>query len=383
MSKHEYAEGQRWTWKNPFEEFENTLVIEGIARLSLITPQPDRYHVRIRCSNSPKAIHSMTSVMLGLTEHNLDEAVLELIETNATIEPRQRELGLLGGDSIEHALTHFLEHERQRERGRELTSHAPTIDEVRAKLQPWIQQHTRPAWKPLVQKREISLHGSKFCGTPALVSGERWPICDVCKSPMPLFLQLNSHDLPPEFGQPFDGLLQLFYCVAEQCEGGSYEPFEGKKLLRVIRPPELSDPPQTPRALTAQFPGKSITGWKQLSDLPDGIEHEELGLAYHDDFSLHTVRIECPSLALTFDNLSADASEAIAKSLSGDKLGGWPNWVQGVEYPNCPRCSKRMHYLFQIDSEDNVPFMFGDVGTGHITQCKDHPEILAFAWACS
>jgi hypothetical protein len=42
-----------------------------------------------------------------------------------------------------------------------------------------------------------------------------------------------------------------------------------------------------------------------------------------------------------------------------------------------------MHLLFQIDSEDNLPYMFGDAGCGHITQCPKHPHRLAFGWACS
>jgi hypothetical protein len=26
--------------------------------------------------------------------------------------------------------------------------------------------------------------------------------------------------------------------------------------------------------------------------------------------------------------------------------------------------------------------MFGDSGIGHITQCPEHKEVLAFGWAC-
>ena len=76
-------------------------------------------------------------------------------------------------------------------------------------------------------------------------------------------------------------------------------------------------------------------------------------------------------------------AEEIASSEPGDKLAGWPAWVQGVEYPNCPRCGRRMAHVFQVDSEDHVPFMFGDAGCGHITQCPEHKEVVAFGWACS
>lgn len=60
-----------------------------------------------------------------------------------------------------------------------------------------------------------------------------------------------------------------------------------------------------------------------------------------------------------------------------------PLWVQGIEYPNCPVCNQKMRLVFQLDSEDNLPFMFGDVGCGHITQCKTHKTQVAFGWACS
>jgi uncharacterized protein YwqG len=54
--------------------------------------------------------------------------------------------------------------------------------------------------------------------------------------------------------------------------------------------------------------------------------------------------------------------EKIGVAAAGDKLGGWPNWMQGVDYPQCTKCNKSLVYLFQIDSEDNLPDMFGDSG---------------------
>lgn len=64
-----------------------------------------------------------------------------------------------------------------------------------------------------------------------------------------------------------------------------------------------------------------------------------------------------------------------------DKLLGWPAWIQGIEYPVCPHCKNKMTYVFQIDSNDNLPYMFGDVGCGHITYCACK-RVVAFAWAC-
>jgi uncharacterized protein YwqG len=56
--------------------------------------------------------------------------------------------------------------------------------------------------------------------------------------------------------------------------------------------------------------------------------------------------------------------------------------LQGVAYPNCPRCNTRMQFLFQIDSEQNIPYMFGDCGVCHLTICPTHRDVLAFGWSC-
>jgi hypothetical protein len=131
------------------------------------------------------------------------------------------------------------------------------------------------------------------------------------------------------------------------------------------------------------LPAKQITDWTRCDDLPTPCEHDELGLIYSYDFEAGTLRLECPEVDLDVINpMSTCSAEDIAVSVTGDKLAGWPAWVQNVEYLECPRCGRRMIHVFQVDSEDNVPFMFGDSGCGHITQCPEHKEIVAFAWAC-
>ena len=67
----------------------------------------------------------------------------------------------------------------------------------------------------------------------------------------------------------------------------------------------------------------------------------------------------------------------------GDKLAGWPRWIQDIEYPNCPICDRIMNQLiFQLDSDDNLPFLWGDAGTGYLVQCREHKDKVAFFWQC-
>jgi len=70
--------------------------------------------------------------------------------------------------------------------------------------------------------------------------------------------------------------------------------------------------------------------------------------------------------------------------LGDDKLAGWPRWVQDIEYPNCPTCDGVMNqFIFQLESDDNIPWLWGDLGTGYLVQCPEHKNKVAFLWQCT
>jgi uncharacterized protein YwqG len=258
--------------------------------------------------------------------------------------------------------------------------------EIVKTLEPWLAKQHRPAWKPVVREGDGPVTGSKFCGVPWIGTDAQWPECGRCKKPLMLFLQLDLQSLPEELDRRFGvGLLQLFYCTRDGCQGeGGWEPFaDDLGRVRVVLPVGPSAVTSMPEQ-DYPWPAKQIVGWSRFTDLPMPEEHDQLGLKYTYDFNAGTLRIECPELDFDVTNrMSACPAEKIAVSESGDKLAGWPAWVQGVEYPHCPQCGRQMILVFQVDSENNIPFMFGDVGCGHITQCPEHKEVVAFGWACS
>lgn len=234
-----------------------------------------------------------------------------------------------------------------------------------------IQAYQRTTWLPETEDRDGELNSSKFSGKPWLSENESWPKCGNCGKEMQLFVQLNLDELPPELGHEYGrGLLQMFYCTSSdplcEDEGEAYFPFSKSTLLRVIDPTgqKAAANIEIPtRAIPDYFPAKAITGWTQSEDYPNTEE-------------LHTLDVE----------LSDDDWDELVDTnypRGGDKLAGWPAWIQGVEYPNCPVCGETMRLVFQVDSEDHLPYMFGDVGTGHITQCKKHLDQVAFGWACT
>lgn len=234
-----------------------------------------------------------------------------------------------------------------------------------------LQTYPRKAWIPKTEDQDGELTASKFSGKPWLNETESWPKCGNCGKEMQLFVQLNLDMLPPEVGQEYGhGLLQMFYCTSSEplCEDDAeaYFPFSKSTLLRVVNPEDgkAAAAIEIPVGVIPDyFPAKTITGWAKTEDYPGIEESHELEIELSDDDWEDLVEENYP--------------------LSGDKLAGWPDWVQGVEYPNCPVCHQPMRLVFQVDSNDHLPFLFGDAGCGHITQCKTHLDQVAFGWACT
>jgi len=261
--------------------------------------------------------------------------------------------------------------------------HAPVL----RTLKPWVERQRRPAWRPVTNKGLPG--GSQIGGLPLLRRGEDWPICARCGEGRELFLQLDSRDLPRGAQWLSSGVLQVFYCTRCDAEIEGWVPFSQAHVVRVVPSDDLVPPPPHPRARA--LPPAAITGWEAFEDLPHPPEHDELGLDLDYDFQKNTVAVRCPSIGASIAGLDLEAqdddghelAEAISMAAAGDKLGGWPHWIQGVEYPTCPRCAARMALVFQLDSNDNLDFMFGDAGVAHVTQCPQHPDVVALAWACS
>lgn len=213
-------------------------------------------------------------------------------------------------------------------------------------LQP-LAAHRKTAWKPIA--KDVSQEGSAPKLKPLT--------CPQCDGAMDLFLHLKSAhlpaDLPPDF-QRHKGVLQVWYCT--ECD--DWEPFSKSHILRLL--------PDDGQNGSQSFIGNQvITGWEAVEDYPNPEEAADLGCELSEAAEEAFYELEDPSYPH-----------------NGDKLGGWPSWVQGVEYPACPECGETMELLFQLDSEDHLDHMFGDTGCAHVTRCKNHPHQLALGWAC-
>lgn len=222
----------------------------------------------------------------------------------------------------------------------------------------------RTAYLPITSEHENTFSDqSKIGGFPYLRNAEDWPQCPNCQKHLQLFVQLNLEQLPERKDQ---GLIQLFYCTSSEpdCETAlkAFFPFSSAVVCRktaVNGPSAIIQP-----VIDTIFKEKLITGWEAKNDYPHAEEYESLGLEMDDEV------------------LEILEARGLGSTVDKDKLFGWPYWVQGVEYPLDRKTGQQMELLFQLDSEDHLPYMFGDSGVGHLTQSPDNKEELAFGWAC-
>ncbi len=185
-----------------------------------------------------------------------------------------------------------------------------------------LARFARKAWKPVVEEGDGAVTASKYSGIPWLAPGEAWPGCKNCGKPMQLFLQLDLDAIPRELrGQHGQGLIQLFYCTSSKpnCEDACESYFGNTKAMcvRLVRPgPQCGSPKSSPVA--EAFDAAQILRWEALPDeVPTHVELGELGV-----------------------DTSGLPDELPGMAAPGDKIGGWPHWIQGVEYGTCGVCGK-------------------------------------------
>ena len=295
-----------------------------------------------------------------------------------------------------------------------------------------LSDYKRTAFIPTVEEKKGSLINSKYGGKPFLQANEEYPICPICKNPMQFFFQLNLSEIPEfvqkQFGK--SGLLQFFYCNSKPTVRRLIEVFEKQpellnkhqkatlkkiadakqtKLLIEISETKQSDQTnfdkldkvglsyinlnfllsdceylandenykktsQIVRIISVKevypeilfpanhefFPEKIITSWEEIEDYPN----YEFTWKYYETYELLTEKDKKRINKLHYFAL--------------DKLGGWPSWLQDVYYPKCNESKKEMNnFVFQIRSENHIPYMWGDGACCYIVQCPENKNIVS------
>lgn len=238
------------------------------------------------------------------------------------------------------------------------------MDNTEDEILQMLEEAAKIAYFPKTKKTTVKSNtNSKFGGLPHLNQENEWPICNCCKNPMSFFMQLNLEKLSINYANN-KGLLQVFLCTQSDCNAAleTYAPFCEGAVIRILNIEKSSAMANLGKHTIATFPERNISKWGMESDYPHPESYDKIGIQLNPE---------------TYDIL-ADAEIA----LEGDKLGGWPSFVQGHQEVYDPEDNTTYEYLFQIDSEDNLPFMFGDGGTAYIYYHPQKPEKLAMFWQC-
>lgn len=300
----------------------------------------------------------------------------------------------------------------------------------------------RHSWKPEKTRspsRPPNI-ATKFGGSTPWVSDQwQWPSCKTCSTLMSFLCQINLTDLPSEMKERLclsDGLFQCFYCI--ECAGYSncfdevrIIPQEAIEVnsLRYLSAVAAKDQDVKGIPIHLQNYVKEINKIKE--NTPDYRVFQEhfvggwtknphLEVPKVDEFSEDVVTMaklgmdpdEMWCIELNpesgieddsdnyedSDNDEEDegfsgADEAAAGGpvvpirgpTGGIKLGGYIDWVQDVEYPECPVCPDKpvmSVVLLQLEEDGLLDFMWGDAGVAHVTLCPScHKPGLG--WACS
>ncbi|GGK31550.1 hypothetical protein GCM10008955_26740 [Deinococcus malanensis] len=234
---------------------------------------------------------------------------------------------------------------------------------------------------------------SKLGGVPYRPLGSAWPLASDGQ-PLAFLAQLNFAELPPLAGFPQQGIVQ-FFIRDDDFYGANFDGALDMTSLaddanyRVLYHPEvIPDPAGLEQTLPVGVPGSddSILGLPHDPTLTFELRGElRSGPVTSDDRLFdQLVGQSLWELGDTEDVNADDLSDRYALLAgSGHKLGGYPNFTQ-----HDPRSVDDPHVLlFQLDSDDDLSLMWGDVG---IANFFIHPDDLTradfsrvvFHWDC-
>lgn len=233
-------------------------------------------------------------------------------------------------------------------------AYSPPADQgyLKSKAKPSaaLLKYAAPGWLLSTRAGEGEPRASRIGGRPYMGTNEHWPHCGACEKPLSHLLQYDLEALSEKGFDHGTGLIRLFYCESEECVGmagwAAHDPQHHVSILHGLG--ACRDIPEG----TKNHPATQIFRFEQVADIPHWEDHPD--------------RLQ----------------EEDVDPYQGHKFGGWPFWIQGPERPNCALCKSEMNTIIQLDESQTSSFNFGG-GIGHISRCTDHPDQLAFAWACT
>jgi len=207
--------------------------------------------------------------------------------------------------------------------------------------------------------RKTSLTESKFCGDPYFPNQMTYPK-DENGEPMKLLAQINFSELPQLNEFPTSGLLQFYISADDDVYGIDFDEPAKQKNFKLIYHEQLNE-----TDLIEDF--SFVTNDREI-EFPIG---KEAGMTF--DLVVQPVSAFSVDFDIIEENIPLDQKiehencndlhELYIEKFVGEghRIGGYPYFTQAD-----PR-EKEEHpiLLLQIDSDDSIDCMFGDVGVAN------------------
>ena len=199
---------------------------------------------------------------------------------------------------------------------------------------------------------------SKVGGQPYLPKGETWPAASDGRE-LFFLAQVNFAEMPPLTPFPRKGIVQ-FYILDDDLYGMDFDDGENQDTFRVLYHP---DPILNESVLQAG--PDMLRDFEELPHHPD--ESYPLRFTLEEEVAAITdYRFDqCfgPDFFRQFGEKEWDVMDEFGKSVrpQGHKIGGYAYFTQ--DDPR--RSDDPMLLLFQLDSDELMDLMWGDMGVGH------------------
>lgn len=209
---------------------------------------------------------------------------------------------------------------------------------------------------------------TKFGGQPVWFSEPQWPISKSLGRPMQFICQIKL--VPELFGETYGKMAYIFMSPdgddGEWIVDDTWQPDSGENAV-IIQPGHPTIVTQPLTIGPSLFEMVEQPGQQYLKPKP--LEYAtNLTLSEDPDYVPHRERRGWDEAQWT----------KYGEALSGNKLGGVPNFIQNEELP----IQSKWYLLIQLDSAQ-VPFYinFGDAGIGYAFISEDG-RVGKFLWQC-
>lgn len=230
------------------------------------------------------------------------------------------------------------------------------------------------------KSRATKLWESKVGGQPYLPKSREWPAAHDGRE-LFFLAQLNFAEMPALPPFPTQGIVQ-FFILDDDLYGMDFDDGENQDTFRVIYHPEVV---QNEAVLQTSLP--MLRDFDELPHHPD--ESYPLKFSLEEEVAAITDyrfdQLFGADFFRQFGEKEWDVMDEFGKSVrpQGHKIGGYAYFTQ--DDPR--RADDPMLLLFQLDSDELMDLMWGDMGVGHFfirekdLAAKDFSKVL-YDWDC-